>query len=339
MTRDHLDAPAVAVVGAGMAGLSCARALDAAGCPVTVVEKARGPGGRMSTRRVDALAFDHGAQYFTVRGERFRTAVEGWIGAGLVAEWQGRIVAVPAREEPSRGDKTRRYVGTPGMSSITRHLANGLNLRTGWRVGDTDRRRDGWWLIGEGGEALGPYAVLVIAVPAPQTLAFLSESSRLRDRVARVRTAACWATMLGFRERVPLEFDGAFVNDGPLAWMARNNSKPGRPPTEAWVLHGSPDWSESHLEDPVEEVIEEMFRAFVDLCATAPASPHLKLAHRWRYALPREPLNETFLFDADLSIGVCGDWCGGPRVEGAYLSGRSLGEHIGGIVGGGSGYP
>ena len=111
--------PKVAVIGAGISGLMCARTLVDHGFPVTLFEKSRGVGGRMATRRThDGLRFDHGAQYFTVRDGRFRRYVESWIEDGIVEPWRGRIVVLDSgtiKEEKMGAD---RFVAVPGMNAM-----------------------------------------------------------------------------------------------------------------------------------------------------------------------------------------------------------------------------
>jgi predicted NAD/FAD-dependent oxidoreductase len=119
--------PTVAVVGAGISGLTCARTLADYGLPVTVFEKSRGVGGRMATRRSDNVAaFDHGAQYFTVRDERFQNCVDSWQHAGLVQRWTGRIVSLHDQDTEQDKSSTARFVACPGMNAICRHLAERL---------------------------------------------------------------------------------------------------------------------------------------------------------------------------------------------------------------------
>ena len=96
-----------------MSGLVCARTLLDHGFKVSVFEKGRGPGGRMSTRRTeDELQFDHGAQYFTVRDRLFRRYVESWQHDGIVAPWRGRIVVLsegyldPLPPDPAAGARS-----------------------------------------------------------------------------------------------------------------------------------------------------------------------------------------------------------------------------------------
>lgn len=320
--------PRVAVIGAGLAGVSAARALSAAGHPVHVFDKGRSPGGRMATRRTgDGGSFDHGAQYFTARDSLFQAVVRGWVDAGVAAPWHG-IIGTLERGQVTRSRQEHvRYVGVPGMSAGVKRLAEGLDVRCGVRVERVERAGSQWRLTADTGEALGDFEVVVVAVPAPQAVALLSGAPALAARAAEVRMEPCQAVMARFGIRVPLEVDAAFVQGAPLSWIARDGSKPGRPEGERWVLHGSPEFSREHLEDPPESVASALVKAFCEATGLD-VRPVEAVAHRWRYALPAPPLEETALFDAVLGLGACGDWCGGPRVEGAFLSGVALARRV-----------
>ena len=131
--------------------------------------------------------------------------------------------------------------------------------------------------------------------------------------------------MLAYDAPLELTFDAAFVNDGPLRWIARNNSKPGRPARETWLLHASAEWSEAHLDDATDDVARQMLEAFAALGGPAPASWAI---HRWRYADTAPPLAHGAVWDTPLGIGLCGDWLCGGKVEGAWLSGHSVAEQL-----------
>jgi len=140
----------------------------------------------------------------------------------------------------------------------------------------------------------------------------------------------CWALMLQFDGPVDLPFDAAFVNSGPLRWIARDSSKPGRPavnaaPQETWLLHAEAEWSEAHLELPPDEAAALMLAAFAAL--GGPAPPRWT-AHRWRYADTREPLLDGCVWDGGLRLGLCGDWLNGGKVEGAWVSGQRLAAQL-----------
>jgi predicted NAD/FAD-dependent oxidoreductase len=134
--------------------------------------------------------------------------------------------------------------------------------------------------------------------------------------------------LAAYEGRLDVPLDGAFVEHPVLSWAARDSSKPGRPAGEAWVLHAAAEWSEAHLEDDPREVASELLSAFAAALDRELPPPTYAEAHRWRYALPDPPLQEPCLFDERASLGAGGDWCGGPRIEGAFLSGAALAEGV-----------
>jgi hypothetical protein len=322
--------PTIAVIGAGISGLTCARTLADHGLPVTVFEKSRGVGGRMATRRSDnGAAFDHGAQYFTVRDERFQNGVDSWQRAGLVQRWTGRIVSLHNQNTEQDKSATARFVACPGMNAICRHLAENLDVRTNTRVAPPTRCQGKWLVSDEAGNELGRYDVVIVSAPGPQAGELLQGSPDLASRASSVGIAGCWALFVQLPGRIAVDYDGAFVQDSALSWIARNSSKPGRnPDLETWVLHASADWTQCHLEEPSEAIQERLLDAFWDATGVRAMIPSSRVAHRWRYALPTEPLPDRCLFDGDMNIGACGDWCSGPRVEGAFLSGAALAERL-----------
>ena len=321
----------VAVAGAGISGLFAARALRDHGLEVKVFDKGRGPGGRTSTRRHGDRAFDHGAQYFTARDRRFRRCVDSWVEQGVAARWNGRIaVADNGRIEPRPGGP-ERFVGVPGMNAVARHLASSLDVACGVRVGTVERRDELWRVADDRGRALGDFGAVVVSTPPAQAVPLLAAAPALGTRAAAVEMRPCWAVMAAFDRLPELPFDGAFVDGSPLSWIARDDSKPGRPGgtgESCWVLHGSPEWSARHLETAAEEVAERLLQAFFQAAGLEPSAPTFVRAHRWRYSIAENPLDAGCLWHADLRIGACGDWCSGSRIEGAFASGMAIAGRI-----------
>jgi len=322
----------IAVIGAGISGTAAARALQAAGARVVLWEKSRGAGGRSAERRaLDELRFDHGAQYFTVRDPQFAAQVDRWRQVGAAAPWTGRIVVLQQGAVLDESSRVARWVGVPGMNALARNLAEGVELRRQARVARIDRAGNLWELRGEQGELLGSYDAVICSPPAPQTAELLGEiAPRLAERARAAVTAPCWAVMAALDRPLEAPWDGAFVHGNPLAWIARNSSKPGRPTQqETWVLHACPQWSREHLEADAATVETLLLEAWSEATGLRlPTLTHVAV-HRWRFALPSEPLPERRLWDPQLQLGACGDWCGGPRVEGAFLSGLEIAGCLG----------
>lgn len=319
----------VAVVGAGLSGLACARVLTDHGHRVRVFDKGRGPGGRMSTRRSEDWSFDHGAQYFTVRDRRFARWVDSWRADGVVSRWTARTAVLDHGAITPKDDSVERFVGKPGMNAICRHLAQDLDVTFGARIDGLSRSGDGWRIATEDELIQDSFDAVVVSAPPAQTADLLEGvAPGIAERASAIDMAPCWAVMAGFAESLDLGFDGAFVHRSPLSWVARNASKPGRPGGEAWVLHASPEWSWRHLEREREDVARDLLQAFAEAIGGLDADSVHLVAHRWRYALPTEPSPEPCLFDRSLAVAACGDWCGGPRVEGAFLSGCAAAGRI-----------
>lgn len=317
----------VAIVGAGLSGLLAGRTLTAAGRDVVLFDKARGPGGRLSTRRHDEYAFDHGAQYFTVRDERFRDEVVTWLAEGVAAPWKARLVDARNGTVHPHESPHLRYVGTPRMSAITRFLAQDQDARLATRIESLSRSEDGWQLR-SASESWGPYDAVIVTTPPEQAVPLLADAPELAAAAAAVTSAPCWAVMAVFDDPLAAEFDGVFSDDPRLAWAARNTSKPERPPHEAWVLHGAGAWSRAHAEDPPESVTGELLGAFFEGTGVPPKTPAFVTAHRWMLSMAENPLADGALWDAERTVGVCGDWCCGCRVEGAALSGFAVADRI-----------
>ena len=338
----------IGVIGAGIAGLACAKSAAERGFEVTIFDKARGPGGRISTRRqpiaegtgsvADERHFDHGAQYFTARDEAFRAAVREWTELGIVSEWKPKLVSLEDSGELSKDHGPTRYVGVPSMSQIARHMGEQVSgLATvgfGVKVVGLERHGHLWEFIAEDGERLGAFDVVVVALPAPQAVELLGDVPDIRARLRSISMRPCWALMLSFDQRLPVDFDAAFVNTRGLrdriSWVSRNNSKPGRPDHESWIVHAAAEWSRQHLEETPNAVLPQLREAFFEALDLDPAAfpTAVQVAHRWRYALPDAPLCDACLYDIEAGVGACGDWCMGARVEAAYLSGLALADRL-----------
>jgi predicted NAD/FAD-dependent oxidoreductase len=214
------------------------------------------------------------------------------------------------------------------MSALCRNLADSQNVQFNTVVTTVELGHGRWELKDSGANKLGAFDEVVITAPPAQTVSLLGFAPDLRSQVASVEMLPCWVVMVLFRAPLDIGWDGAFVSGSPLSWICRNNSKPDRPVQECWVLHGSPEWSDAHMDAQPHVVVDTLLGSFFDVTGCGSSDPESKLAHRWRYARVAQPVDVDFLYDPKLGIGVCGDWCRGDRVEDAYMSGLALGRRI-----------
>lgn len=316
----------IAIIGAGIAGLACATALSQAGFQVTLFDKSRGAGGRMSTRRGADWQCDHGAQYFTARNPEFRAEVSRWERAGVAAHWQLQLRGLDA-DGCSGGAPVERFVGVPRMSSIGAWLAADLALHTEMAISALQREDNAWRLhVQDEGPLAHRYDMVVLAVPAPQAVPLLGQVAPLQAALAAgTSMAGCWAMMLEYAQPLALDFNAAFLNAGPLRWVARDSAKPGRSGRESWLLHASAEWSEAHIELDADSIAAQMLAAFISLGGQVPQRWSV---HRWRYASTPQARNDVCLWEAGQGLGICGDWLNGGTVEAAWLSGHALAQRI-----------
>ncbi len=334
-TRLPLSPPRrVAVVGAGLAGLACARVLADRGLRVTVFDKGRSVGGRATSRREESgRVFDHGAQFFTARGEWLQAAVALWEKASVVARWSPRVA--DASGNVLRPSETW-WVGTPSMGALAKCLANGLDVKLGCTVSTVARASEQWSISFWSAEGDAPLIhesdALVLALPASQSAELARSCSSVFSDTATFAQTPCWAVMLGLRGAPDFGADVFEDRASELAWAAREGSKPGRARfagEDAWMLHASTLWSKAHLEDSPEAVCEAMVAAFAERHGAHAVAVAYAKAHRWRFA--RSPSCEPklhVLVDRANDLVVCGDWLASARVESALESGRKAAEHL-----------
>jgi renalase len=306
----------IGIVGAGMAGLSCADALLAAGHDVQLFDKGRGPSGRMATRRIDTplgiASFDHGAQYFTARDHGFAKQVDLWAALGIVSEW-----ALPTGPV---------WVGHPAMNNVIKAMAAPHQLRWNCQILSLQHRANGW-VLAAAGEHFSGFDAVVLAVPAEQATPFLSlHDFRMARQSMLAPSQPCWTGLFVFDVPIPAKAD-VIRKAGNIGWAARNSAKPGRGGPESWVVQADADWSQVHLEDTAPDVAATLLQALSAAIGVALPVPIAATAHRWRYAMSAG-LGVDALWNADISLGVCGDWLIGPRVEAAWLSGQALAARI-----------
>ena len=315
------------VIGAGISGLSCATSLQQAGLTVTLFDKSMGPAGRMSTRRSNGWQCDHGAQYFTARHPDFRDEVARWQHAGVADVWAPRLQTLGDGSLSDQDQGLQRFVGVPRMTAPAHFLCDALTLKTQSTIQRIARQENGWYLYSAADGRLDTrFDAVLLSLPAPQAAMLLREPAPKLATVANnARMRGCWCLMLRFDSALALPFDAAFVNTGPLRWVARDSSKPGRSGQETWVLHASADWSDAHLEEDADSVADSLLQAFSQLGAPAPDA---WTAHRWRYASTDPQPSKGCAWDAEAAIGLCGDWINGGNVEGAWLSGRQLAGQV-----------
>jgi predicted NAD/FAD-dependent oxidoreductase len=304
----------VIVVGAGIAGLACARELLDAGEPVRVIERGRVVGGRLASRRVDGRYADIGAGYLTADDNAFQGLLDGWRIRGLAVPWTDTLRAYGPGGSARSSSGPMRWAAPGGLRSLAEDLAAELDVTLQHEVGE----------VGPGPVVDGERVdAVVLAMPGPQALRLLGDDAAgLRAAAGRQSWSPALAAVLGYRERRWTEFHAAFVDGDPvLAKLFDDGDRRGdRAPY--LVAHTTAEFAAQHLDDPAAaaETIEEAVRTLLNL---PPATS--TFVHRWTYAQP-EPGDGGYARDGDLYLA--GDVFGRPRVQTAWQSGRAAARAI-----------
>ena len=212
------------------------------------------------------------------------------------------------------------------MNAPIHELAASVDVRWQSRI-DALLLNGDWHLIGENAPNEA-FDVVVVAVPAEQVSALIdAQDPEMAGQARSVRSDPCWTAMVAFDGPVPFG-DDCVRDAGIIGWAARNSAKPGRGGPEAWVVQASPDWSRTHIEDESTTVEKALLGAFEEIVGKVLPPRLVSGVHRWRYARSGT-LGVDALWSQERSLGVCGDWLLGPRIEAAWLSGHRLAAMLG----------
>lgn len=295
----------VAIIGAGLAGLTAARLLRQAGLSPVVCDKGRSPGGRLSTRRAGGgLQFDHGAQYLSPKSADFAALLRDAEKACAAGTW-------------TLDDGSRKIVGTPGMSAIAGHLRAGADVRQGVEIPEIVPDTRGWSVAGE------RYDRVICAIPAPQAARLLHKQPQIVEALDTVRMEPNLTLMMACQVQARHAFTTRLQRGEDLAWLALDSAKHARPGPDCWVAQAGPEWSGAHLERDKDEIAARMLPMVCDALGLERGAVIHAAAHKWRYAHASKPLGQPYLTACD-TLFVGGDWALCARAEGAWQSGRAM---------------
>jgi hypothetical protein len=311
----------IAVIGAGLAGLACARSLHDAGVSVTLIDQAAQPGGRCSTRSTPAGPFDVGTPWLSAASETFNAELQAWADAGLLAPAAGHDGA---------------WLGTPTMQALPQHLAQGLMFAGSVQVAALERDGAHWRVRTHGAVPLGldlHFDAVVVAMPTEQAVPLLGPDPALAETMRAARSEPCWTVAAAWPVALPVRTEELTGSGDPLACARREDTRPDRPKhTSRWVLQASAYWSANNLDVREPDVIRHLLDAFARAVGVRLARPSYAAAHLWRQAQVPQPLAQPCGWNAELQLGACGDaWHAGEGAQGAeraWLSGRALAAQV-----------
>ena len=329
MSENQPYQPRIAVIGAGLAGLTCATALKGL-ASVKVFEASVFVGGRVSRHQFGENRFDFGEQYFTVSTPLFLNIVEAWKRAGLVRDYEGWLIELEKGQITNLTDHAQRYSGYPTMQSIADNLAQSTDVTLSTSITEVEKQDNGQWRLFDGrGSYQGLFDIVIIATAAHQVAALAQSVPAISELSRQIDMTVCWSAVFDFPEALGLPFDAAFVRDSPLSWVSRYQDLDKAPGSgESWVMHCSPEWSLQYAASFRGRVMHALLDSFFEAIDIAPQKPSASNVHCWKHAVPINTIDQDCVFDEKSAMGACGDWCTAPRIEGAVLSGFSMADRV-----------
>ncbi len=310
------------IIGAGMAGITAARELTRNGWEVTILDKGRGVGGRMATRRIENTRADHGAQYFSVRTPEFRRLIEELEAEGIVEAWDLEKAGI---EHP-------RYFGKPGMSAIPKYLAQDLSIKLQERATLIESQETGCRVTTETGSTYSADAV-ILTIPAPQAAILLQDSQLPLNEAgehafAAIRYRPCLAVLalLKVPSQVPapglVKFD-----EGDIATVTDNQQKGIAPEQPTVTIHASLEFSLENLEGDLKQAGQKLLDQLTDWIPAESISEYQ--VHRWRYSLADMRSPDAFAaLNTPFPLLMGGDGFGMGNVEGTFQSGFQMAKKL-----------
>jgi predicted NAD/FAD-dependent oxidoreductase len=314
----------IAVIGAGLSGLSLSRQMQKKGFAVDIFDKARGVGGRMSSRRTSWGYIDHGTQYFTVKHPLFQEFLQDY--DSVVSVWNGKFARWQEGELRAVLLENPRYVASVGMNNLCKSM--GLEVRLETRIIALEKSSF-WTLMDENGQKYSGYDFVVVTAPPAQSYDLLKLHTKIASSIEPLKMYACFSLMMIPETKRNLPFDGIEFPQHPvLGWVAMNDSKPLRGEKGGIVMQSNFTWAEDNLEENRDVLTEIIKKNTEDIFQVKFGDSVYESLHLWRYALPVRSNEKGYYLDEDNNIGICGDWCLNGKVESAFLSSYYLAEKL-----------
>jgi renalase len=325
------------IIGTGIAGLTCAQELTRSGHHPTLIDKSKGLGGRLATRRLNNTHADHGVCYLKPKSDRFQHWIDDLVNDEILRIWTDRIHQLDRSFTLQAPNKTARCYASPqGATAIAKHLATGLTIISDRRVTHLEPITDGWRLTATNGadrDSIEAHRI-VFAIPPAQALELIEPIAPIHiidllksvEFAQSITTIATYPTeLLSTAEALP--WRGIQCDDAELGWIGLDSSKQLQPTKPVIIVQSNAEFADRHFDDSDLNAVGQRLLDRAAKLANWMTEPELFQVHRWRYAFAKTPLKDRFV-DVGNGLYLCGDWCGGDRVESAYFSGLAIAAHL-----------
>ncbi|AFZ47987.1 amine oxidase [Cyanobacterium stanieri PCC 7202] len=312
----------IAIIGAGISGLTLATTLQEKGIDAQVFDKGRGVGGRMSSRRTDWGYIDHGTQYFSLSNNQLKEFIK--IYGDVLKPWQGKFASWENGVFEKDDSPKIKYVPDKAMNNLCKFLGGDITVKLKTRICSIVKVDDSWTLRDEQNHCYGDFDGVIITAPPYQTANLLPDDCLFKAEIAQIKMFPCFSLMVIPETKINLPFTGVKFKHPILGWISDNDTKPHRGDGGAIVIQSNFTYAMAHLGDDREAIAGELLRATEQVLNVRFSSFKYYSLHLWRYALPQQSSDKGYFYDPQTGLGVCGDWCLSGKVEGAFLSARAI---------------
>lgn len=337
----------IAVIGAGISGLTAGSLLAKAGHQVTVFEKSNGFGGRLSTRyagEAKDVKLDHGSPYLSVGGAEYTEWLDGLTKAGILTEWTDYVAFHDGTqlymEHPNR-ERERMLIAPAGMNSLGQHLGRYVDVIRNKKASGVTLVAPGMkhkrsWVVNFDDSSVFEADAVIVATPGPQAQGILQTAQDewgikfLIRQLSDVVYESAYTLMAGYGDRAQPEWKAIACQNEILSFVSNERSKRPDSPETTLVVQSTPGFAQAMANADHDEVQKKMVKALSEVAGSWSGFPLWTQTHLWRYyrcVTPIDGMSYLELENSNAPLAVVGDYIGGTTIESAYLSGKRLAEH------------
>ena len=320
----------IAIIGAGITGITLANLLQEK-YNLTVFEKSRGVGGRMATRRAEPYQFNHGAQYFKIENKEFKDFLQPLMVNNIIKPLKANQIEILNKKVIKRTKiyNKKYFTAESKMNSVVKYLINNnLSIKLLCNIEKTLKENDKWFIIDSDKVSYGPYDWLLITIPPNQATKILYNSFKFLDIIKKIKMRSCYSLMLGFDEIKEFDFDTALFLDEDVRWLSISKKILEKKEYYNLLINSSFNFAEQNINGSKDKISNYLIKQVSDILQCELNNYKHRALHFWKYAMSEKNNNLGSLFDEDLKVIVCGDWCMNGKVEGAFLSAKNAANKL-----------
>jgi len=320
----------IAIIGAGITGITLANLLQEK-YNLTVFEKSRGVGGRMATRRAEPYQFNHGAQYFKIGNKEFKDFMQPLMVNKIIKPLKANQIEILNKKVIKRTKiyNKKYFTAESKMNSVVKYLINNnLSIKLLCNIEKTLKENDKWFIIDSDKVSYGPYDWLLITIPPNQATKILYNSFKFLDIIKKIKMRSCYSLMLGFDEIKEFDFDTALFLDEDVKWLSISKKILEKKEYYNLLINSSFNFAEQNINGSKDKISNYLIKQVSDILQCELNNYKHRALHFWKYAMSEKNNNLGSLFDEDLKVIVCGDWCMNGKVEGAFLSAKNAANKL-----------